>query len=471
MRSTSTLLIRNGFLVTMNQGDEIFRGNIVIEGNRIVEIMKLEPSPNPSGKEQPLTLGPLPLEGRGEGKESFSTDNVRVIDATDALVLPGLIQTHTHLCQMLFRGMAEGVPLLTWLKKFIWPLEAALTEESLYVASLLGISELLRSGTTSILDMGTVRHTEVLFSAAKEMGIRAWIGNALMDSRFSPNELRESASQAIKRCDTLYSQWHGKENGRLQYAATPRFALSCTEDLLCQITAFAAERHLLIHTHAAEQEEEAALVKKETGYFNIEWHDHLGMTGPHLCLAHCVWPQEKEIGILKQKWIKVLHCPSSNAKLASGIAPVKRYLKEGIAISLGSDGAACNNALDLFLEMRAAAQLQSLKYGAGALSAKEIVAMATREGARAIGKEDELGAIEKGYLADLVVLDVSSPSAVGAISDPYTHLVFSAKAEDVRYTIIDGKVLVEEHNLPLLEKHRDLRQQVVKWRKHFSALA
>ncbi|MBI4042854.1 MAG: amidohydrolase family protein [Deltaproteobacteria bacterium] len=464
MRVPSALLIRNGLIVTMNRWDEIFRGDIVIKGNKIAEIIK-----------HSLKGGVSSVRGEGiplgtEGTLPFDTGDVRVIDAADALVLPGFIQTHTHICQTLFRGMAEGVPLLTWLKKFIWPLEAALTEESLYAASLLGISELLRSGTTSILDMGTVRHTEAVFSASAEMGIRAWIGNVLMDSKFCPNELRESASQAVKRCDTLYSQWHGKENGRLHYAAAPRFALSCTENLLRQITAFAEERHLLIHTHAAEQEEEAALVKKETGYFNIEWHDRLGMTGPRLCLAHCVWPQEREIGILKQKGVKVLHCPSSNAKLASGIAPVQRYLKEEIAVSLGSDGAACNNALDLFLEMRAAAQLQSLKYGAGALSAKEIVAMATREGARALGKEAELGAIEKGYLADLVILDVSSPSVVSAASDPYTHLVFSAKAQDVRYTIVDGKVLVDERNILPLERHRDLREKAIQWRSHFAAL-
>jgi 5-methylthioadenosine/S-adenosylhomocysteine deaminase len=255
---------------------------------------------------------------------------------------------------------------------------------------------------------------------------------------------RHRGSGAAARAD--HARWHGRANGRLRAAFAPRFAVSCSPALLESVAALSRERGLLVHTHASENRDEIALVRERTGMANVAYLTHLGLASPRLCLAHCVWVDEAEQQLLAHHEVKVLHCPGSNLKLASGIAPVADMRARGIAVSLGADGAACNNHLDMFSEMRLAAGLQAITRGPGALPARDVLAMATREGARALDLQDDVGSIELGKRADLIVIDRDRPHLATA-PDPISAIVYAARPSDVRMTIVDGAILVDDFRL------------------------
>jgi 5-methylthioadenosine/S-adenosylhomocysteine deaminase len=369
------------------------------------------------------------------------------IDASGLIVVPGLVQAHLHLCQTLFRGLAEDKPLLAWLREHIWPLEAAHDPDSLRASARLGIAELLLGGTTSILDMGTVHFTDALFEAAAETGIRYTGGKALMDAGDGvPPRLLEPTAVALRESDRLAQEWHGREAGRLRYAYSPRFVLTASYDLLRSVGARARANHMLVHTHASEQREETDLVRKRFGAPNIQLLDNLGLADTNACFAHCVWPEPQEFDVLASGGASVVHCPSCNLKLGSGAAPIAEYLERGVNVALGADGAASNNRLDGWEEMRLAALLARLRDGPTALAAADVFELATIAGARALGIDLEVGSIEVGKYADLAVLDLQRAHASGP-DDVYTRLVFSARASDVRLVTVGGKVVVKDGQL------------------------
>jgi 5-methylthioadenosine/S-adenosylhomocysteine deaminase len=368
----------------------------------------------------------------------------RVVEARGGYILPGLIQTHIHLCQTLFRGYADDLALMDWLRTRVWPMEAAHTPGSLRAAARLATTELLCSGTTAVLTMETVHDTDVVFEVAAESGIRATIGKCLMDSTAeAPARLQETAKASLDASHALRTRWHGAEHGRLQAAYAPRFALSCSRELLEAVAGLSAEANVLVHTHASESRDEIAIVRELSGGMsNIEYLASLQLASPRLCTAHCVWVDEREQRVLAEHDVKVMHCPSSNLKLGSGIAPVAEMRAAGITVSLGADGAACNNHLDMFEEMRLAALLQATRRGPGALTARDALGMATRAGARTLGLEREIGSIEPGKRADLIVIDRDRPHLLPG-PDPYSTIVYAARPTDVRTTIVDGDVLVD----------------------------
>jgi cytosine/adenosine deaminase-related metal-dependent hydrolase len=386
----------------------------------------------------------------------------RAIDATGRVVVPGLVQAHIHLCQTLFRGLCEDRSLLRWLRERTWPLEAAHDEDSLRASAQLGIAELLRGGTTAILDMGTVHHTDVLFQVAAETGLRYTGGKAMMDTGDGvPPRLLESTAASLCESDRLAERWHEAESGRLRYAYCPRFVLSCTPDLLRSVAARMRVNGMIVHTHASEQREETDAVRKLLGAPNIQILTDLGLVGPETSLAHCVWPEPREMELLEKGGTHVVHCPSCNLKLGSGIAPIVDYLEHGVNVALGADGAASNNRLDAWEEVRLASLLAKLRYGPEALPASEAFELATLGGARALGLEAEIGSVEAGKWADLVILDLRAPHAAGP-EDVYTQLVFSARADDVRSVLVGGRVVVEEGRLLTMDEAavlRDARQQ------------
>jgi 5-methylthioadenosine/S-adenosylhomocysteine deaminase len=388
-------------------------------------------------------------DGRIAGVGVVPPDAARgaVLDAGDALVLPGFIQTHIHLCQTLFRGLGDDLPLLAWLRTRIWPLEAAHDARTLAVSARVGAAELLLGGTTSVLTMETVHDTDAVFEALVPTGLRAVVGKCLMNVRDeTPGRLYQDADAALDESLALHRRWHGAADGRLRAALAPRFAISCTRDLLEATAAASAEHQLLVHTHASEQRDEVEAVRAATGLDNLAYLDSLGLATERLCAAHCVWATDAEQDLLAGRRVKVLHCPGSNLKLGSGVAPVTEMRARGISVSLGADGAACNNALDMFQEMRLAATLQAMRRGPGALTARDAVWMATREGARAIGLDAEIGSIAPGKKADLVVIGTDGlHQAPGA--DPYSRLVYASRATDVRATIVDGEILVRDGQL------------------------
>jgi cytosine/adenosine deaminase-related metal-dependent hydrolase len=404
--------------------------------------------------------GKIEAIGAGNPRKKPSKKDT-VIDARGLTILPGFVQAHVHLCQTLFRNQADDLELLDWLSKRIWVMEAAHTEETLHASALLGIHELLSSGTTAILDMGTVRHTEAILDAVKTSGIRASVGKCLMDHpATTPEGLREPTRDALSEAHAIYDRWHGAENGRIRVSYAPRFVISCTERLLTEVARAARERKALVHTHASENLKEIQLVKKLVGCENVEYLHELGLTSPELVLAHCVWLKPGEKDILKRTGTHVVHCPSSNLKLASGLAHVPELRSLGINVALGADGAPCNNNLDMFGEMRLAALLHKPGAGPKAMRAQEVLDMATRDGAKALGWFGQIGSIEVGKKADLVALDLGTPSntvPAGREGDPEaiaSSIVYSSDPRHVRMTWVDGRLVYAQGRVTTINERR-----------------
>ncbi len=376
----------------------------------------------------------------------------RVLDARGGYLLPGFVQTHVHLCQTLFRGLADDLPLLEWLRRRVWPLEAAHNPASLAAAARLAAAELLRTGTTAVLTMETVHDTDAVFETLAGTGLRATVGKCMMDVADPqvPARLREQTRASIEESLAIQKRWDGAANGRLHAAFAPRFALSCTRELLEEVGALAAHTDALIHTHASESRDEVALVRERWDLSNVAYLAATGLASPRLCAAHCIWVDEADQALLAERAVKVLHCPGSNLKLGSGIAPVVEMAARGICVSIGADGAACNNHLDMFDEMRLAATLQSVRKAPGALPARQTLWMATRNGARTVGLDQAIGSVEVGKRADLIVIDRDRPHLLPG-DDPYSTLVYAARGTDVRTVVVDGDVLVDDFALTRLD--------------------
>jgi 5-methylthioadenosine/S-adenosylhomocysteine deaminase len=425
---TESVLIKGGTVVTMDAEERVVEGDVLVRGGRISGVGEVS--------------GPAEL----------------TLDARGCAVLPGFVQTHVHLCQTLFRGSADDLELIDWLKRRVWPLEAAHDARSVRASARLGVAEMIRGGTTCALTMETVRHTGEVFRAVEESGFRATVGKCMMDKGEGvPLGLREEAEDSIRESLALLEEWHGRDGGRVRGCLAPRFAVSCTEGLLRRVAALARERGVMIHTHASENRSEIELVERETGSRNIEYLDSVGVSGPHVVLAHCVHLSEREMDLLAAAGTHAAHCPSSNLKLGSGLAPVAEMLERGVSVSLGADGAACNNRLDMFTEMRTAALLQKVRRGAGALPARRALRMATADGARALGLAGEVGRLEAGKRADLTILDLGRLHLTPR-PDVVSTLVYAAEARDVRTVLIGGRVVMSDGQLTTLDEREVLAE-------------
>ena len=426
---SESLIIKNAIVVTLNDQNRVFEGDVLVEGGFIT------------------ALGESLHAGAGE-----------VIDARGRALLPGFVQTHIHLCQTIFRGAADDLALIDWLKKRVWPMEAAHTADSLYSSARLGIAELIRGGTTCALTMETVHHTEQVFRAVEESGFRATIGKCMMDVGDEvPDQLRERTDDSIKESLALIRRWSGRAGGRIRPCFAPRFAVSCTRELLEQVAGLSREHGVMVHTHASENKDEIELVERETGRRNIEYLNDVGLAAPHVLLAHCVHLNDGELEILRATGAHVAHCPSSNLKLGSGLARVSEMVERGISVSLGADGAACNNRLDMFTEMRTAALIQKALRGPQALPALTALRMATIDGARALGLGGEVGSIEVGKRADMILINLDGLHMTPR-PDLVSSIVYAAEAGDVDTTIIDGRVVMRERALTTLDERAVIQQ-------------
>jgi 5-methylthioadenosine/S-adenosylhomocysteine deaminase len=423
-----SVLIKGGTVVTLDADERVLYADVLVRGGRIV--------------------------GVGEVSESADV----TIDARGCAVLPGFVQTHVHLCQTIFRGSADDLELIDWLKRRVWPLEAAHDARSVRASARLGIAEMIRGGTTCALTMETVRHTEEVLRAVEETGFRATVGKCMMDKGEGvPVGLREETEESIRQSLALVEEWHGRDGGRVRCCLAPRFAVSCTETLLRRVARLARERGVLVHTHASENRDEIELVERETGMRNVLYLDSVGVTGPHVVLAHCVHLSDAEIDLLAATGTHAAHCPSSNLKLGSGIAPVAEMLERGVSVSLGADGAPCNNRLDMFTEMRTAALLQKVRRGAETLPARRALRMATLDGARALGLDGETGSLEAGKLADITVLDLERLHLTPR-PDVVSTIVYAAEARDVRTVLIGGRFVLRDGALTTLDERQVLAE-------------
>ncbi len=411
------IFLSNATLLTMRPGDSPTAGNLRIEGNRITAVGSIEPR-----------------------------DGDKILPCENCVVLPGFIQTHIHLSQTLFRNTAENLSLLDWLMQRILPFEAAHDAESIAVSAELAIAELFLSGTTTVLTMEAARHTDSLLEVVERSGLRAIVGKSLVDRPVGIANFSESREDAIADVLRLKKAWHGRDDGRIEVCLAPRFALGCSESLLHDVANIAAQEKLRIHTHASENYSETRQVRDETGLGNIEYLHSLELLGPSTFIAHCIHLDPSEIDLLARTGSHVLHCPTANLKLGSGIAPIPEMLDKKISVTLGSDGAPCNNTLDIFREMSLAVLIQSGRLGVGRLSASDVLEMATRKAAEALGKEREIGTLETGKLADVVVIDLNRPNTCPA-QDIAAALVHSSTPQNVRDVFVNGRRVVSEGTL------------------------
>jgi 5-methylthioadenosine/S-adenosylhomocysteine deaminase len=405
-------LIRGGTLVTMNANREVFTGDLRIEDERIVEI----------------------------GSKLKAGDNETVLDADGCFVIPGLIQTHTHLCQVLFRGLADDLELLDWLQQKIWPMEKAHSSSSLKAAARLGILEMQSTGTTTIVDMGTTTGAGFIFEQALEAGLRYFGGNCFMDLKSMSGLLHRSFNDSLVEAEELIKVWH-KKTPLLEYVVAPRFAVSCTEKMMKAGVELQKEHGLLLHTHASENRGEVEVIKKRTGLGNVDYLNQLGLLNDKAVIAHGIHLSKSEVKKFVHACAGLAHCPASNMKLASGFAAIPEYLKMGMKIGLGTDGAPCNNTHDQFLEMRFAGLVHKPKFGPRAMPAEEVFRLATLGGAEVIGRSKDLGSLEKNKLADIVVVERGSPG-LATVENAYSSLVYSCSGRDVRDVFIHGREIV-----------------------------
>jgi len=436
----SEVIIRGGVVVTVDPDFAIETGDVACRDGEIVQV---------------------------GGRYVPSTSRYEIIEADGCIVMPGLVQSHVHMCQTLARGRADDLELLDWLRRVIWPYESVLDRDDVATAAQLACAELLAGGTTSILDMGTVHHTDALFEVARDSGLRATIGKAMMDEHGEgvPAALCENTGESVAESTRLCAEWNGKCGGRLRYAFAPRFALSCTDDLLSQAGTAAKDLGVRIHTHASENRAELEEVRKRKGVDNVEHLHNLGLTGPHACLAHCVWLSSHEREILRETGTHLLHCPSSNLKLGSGIASIPEMINEGVSVSLGADGAPCNNNLDAFWEMRLAALIHNPRCGAKAMHAAAVVRIATMGGAYALGIDDQVGSLEAGKRGDIIVIDTQSVHATPS-DNPYSSIIYACRSSDVRDVIVDGRMIVRDRQLLTLDR----RQVIADAQAHSQAI-
>ena len=412
------ILIHNGTILTMDgQKTVINAGVLTISGNEISYIGK-------------------------NNKESITAK--KTLDAQGGLILPGLVNSHTHAAMSLFRGLADDLPLMEWLQNYIFPVESKMDADFVRVGSLLACAEMILSGTTTFCDMYLFE--EEVAKAAKEAGMRCLVGEVIYDFP-SPNY--GTIEKGFTYTEELIERW--KKDPLINIAVEPHSLFTCGEELLRKANDLALRKGVPLILHLAETKEEVYEIEKRFRKRPIQHLNDLGLLGSHLIVDHCVHINKSEIELLAKKNVCVVHNPESNMKLASGIAPVPDMMTEGITVGLGTDGCASNNNLDLFGEMDMAAKLHKVHtLNPTVMNAQTLVQMATIDGAKVLGFEKITGSLEVGKRADLIVIDTHKPHLVPMYS-PYSHLVYTVSGNDVKHSIIDGNIVMEDRRLLTLD--------------------
>jgi len=369
-----------------------------------------------------------------------------IVNATGKVVIPGLINGHTHVPMTLFRGLADDLDLQEWLTKYIFPAEAKnVTEEFVRVGARLGLAEMIRSGTTTYCDM--YYFEDAIADETSKAGMRGVLGETVIDFPVADNKTNAEAMAYVEK---FVSKW--KNNPLITPAIAPHAPYTVSEEHLKAARAFSDRTGAPIVTHISETKREVDDSVKAKGTTPVDYLNRIGFLNNRVIAAHMVWPSEAELGLLKQLGVGIVHNPQSNMKLASGVAPIPRMLKEDLPVGLGTDGAASNNDLSMWEEMDTAAKLHKLiSNDPKVVSAEEAFEMATIRGARALHLEKEIGSIEKGKRADLVVVDLDDLNQT-PYYNIYSDLVYAAKAADVRTVIIEGRVVMRDRRLLTLNE-------------------
>jgi len=421
--------------------------SLLIKARYIITDPDIKPLENEAvaiDKEKIVEIGPV-----SELVEKYKP--LKVLDRTNALLMPGLINAHTHAPMTLFRGLADDLPLKKWLEEYIFPAESKLTPEKVAIGTELACAEMIRSGTTSFVDMYIFE--DHVAEVVDKVGIRAWIGEGLFDF---PTPAFPSGYDALKETKRLSEKW--KDHPRITIKVTPHTPYTCDEELLKAAVKQAKDDGLFIHIHVSETRWEVNELKFKKGITPVKYLERLGLLSSNSIFAHCVVLEEQDIEALYRHKVKVAHCPESNLKLASGVAPIKELLIRGVDVFLGTDGAASNNDLDMFGEMDVAAKLQKgISNDPTILPAARVLKMATSGAARCLGRND-LGTITPGALADVITIELDKPHLFPC-HNPISLIVYSVSKSDVRDVIVGGRILMENRKLVTINEE-DLFERV-----------
>lgn len=379
----------------------------------------------------------------------FSTD--RHIHTDHGLIMPGLINTHTHAAMACFRGLADDLPLMTWLEEHIFPVEARWTPEMVYQSTLLSIAEMIKSGTTSFCDM--YLFSKEVARATQESGMRAWIGEVLYDF---PSPCYGEVENGFSYVEDLFT--HYRDHPLISITADPHAVYTCSPELLTRLGNVAKEKDSLFVIHLSENSAEVATCKERYNCSPVNHLERLGLLDSKTLAAHCVMLDDQEINLLAERGVKVSHCQESNMKLASGTAPVVKMLNAGIKVGIGTDGAASNNDVDMFGEMNTVAKIHKVaRMDPTAMNAEQTLHAATLGGAETLMVEKQIGSLEVGKKADMIVLNMNQPHLTPLYNIP-SHLVYAARGADVVHSIINGRVVMEDRILQTFDEDRILAQ-------------
>ncbi len=384
--------------------------------------------------------------GKKEKEQPFPTD--KEIDGENCLALPGLVNCHTHAGMVYTRGFADDKPLMTWLEDYIWPLEAKLTPDDIYWGSLLAIAEMLASGTTTFTDMYFAM--DRVGDAVLESGIRAVLTWGLIG-------VQENAIANLDKTVDFATNWRGKGNGRITTMLAPHAPYTCPPEFMEEVLERAKRHNLPIHTHLAETKDEIKQIEKDYGKTPIKWALDVGIFEHRTVAAHCVHLKDEDINILAENNVGVAYNPQSNMKLASGIAPITKLIEKGVKVGFGTDGPGSNNSLDMFAELKMGSLLQKVAgENSQNLPAEQVVKMSTSVGAEILGLGSEIGNLQKGKKADIILLNLDKPHLT-PLFDPLAHVVYSCRGSDVQTTIVDGKILYDRGEFYTLDVEK------IKW--------
>jgi 5-methylthioadenosine/S-adenosylhomocysteine deaminase len=422
---TKTVVITDGTIVTMNDRDEVFNpGVVVIEGAKIVEV------------------GALSNGGTESLAEKYP--NAQFVDASGCVVIPGLVNAHTHAAMTIFRGLADDLPLREWLEQHIFPAEKKLTEEWVFWGTVLACAEMIASGTTTFCDMYLFEHK--VAEAVDKTGMRAVVGEVLYDF---PSPHYGELKNGFAFTKRFIEDWMGHE--RIKISVDPHAVYTCSPELLLRSFAISEHYDVPFVIHLAETEDEVQETMRRYGRTPVAHLAHLGVLSGRVIADHCVWLSEEDRATIAEKKVKVVHNPESNLKLASGIAPVADLLRRGVTVSLGTDGCASNNDLDMLSEMDTCAKIhKGVLRDPTVLPAKEVLRMATVYGARTLGLDNKIGKLEPGMLADIVILDFNKPHLTPCY-DPISHIVYSARGSDVRDVMVHGQWLMRNREFTTID--------------------
>jgi cytosine/adenosine deaminase-related metal-dependent hydrolase len=437
-----SILIEDATIVTVDPRRRVIEGgSILVKEGRIAEVR--------SSRSQSGSGAELKIQAKGMA------------------LIPGLVDTHMHLAQSLLRGCADDLSLVEWLKKRVWPIQAAFTEEDGRVSAELSMLEMVKSGTTSFVGVDVVSRYgfDGIAESVAKAGVRGGLAKSIMDSpgygrkgRIMPEGLVEEKEATIREAKSMARKWNGIKDGRVRAWVAPRSLGGCSRKLYEEVAELAREMHTRVTMHLAEVREDVRYAKENFGLTPFEFIQKVGLAGPQSLFAHMVWLNESDVHSVGRTKSNVAHCPSSNSKLASGFAKVPELLEAGANVGLGCDGAPSNNSYDMIREMKLAAVIHKARLlDPLIMPAASVLEMATINGARAMGVEKEVGSIEVGKKADLVLVDLKKPHLV-PYRDVVSNLVYAAMGSDVDTVLVDGKVLVRGGKALTLDEERILKE-------------